>query len=110
MYVHLLDLPNFSVMGSVSEANSKMIGLINDYDRMYTSTEGLPIQGLSLQSSQKFPIYVDLRNAQEYKLSSLHIKITDRYNNLVSNLTNVQLILHIREKPPIQGEPTFLGR
>jgi hypothetical protein len=110
MYVHLLDLPNFSVMGSVSEVNSKMIGLINDYDRMYTSTEGLPIQGLSLQSSQKFPIYVDLRNPQEYKLSSLHIKITDRYNNLVSNLTNVQLILHIREKPPIQGEPTYLGR
>ena len=109
--MHLLDLPNFSAFGSVKEVNSKLIGMINDYENVFeTDVENNIIENVALQASQKFPIYVDLRNTDEIAVSSLHIRITDRFNNLLHTLTNVQLTLHFREKPATQDTVSVFSR
>jgi hypothetical protein len=106
LYVHLMDLPNFSVMGSMKQVNTKMVGLINNYDRIYelgdevSSLANKFSLSRSVMFNQQFPIYVDLRNPAVIETNQLRFQITDRFGTLIGsdNISNVQMVFHIRDK------------
>ena len=114
LYVHLMDLPNFSVMGSMKQVNTKMVGLINNYDRIYelgdevSSLANKFSLSRSVMFNQQFPIYVDLRNPSVIETNQLRFQITDRFGTLIGsdNISNVQMIFHIRDKVDEQILPT----
>jgi hypothetical protein len=93
-------------MGSMKQVNTKMVGLINNYDRIYelgdevSSLANKFSLSRSVMFNQQFPIYVDLRNPAVIETNQLRFQITDRFGTLIGsdNISNVQMVFHIRDK------------
>lgn len=98
IYVHLQDLPNRSIFGSMNQVNTKLIGCINKVDSVTVIQEQNNIQQRSLCWNAYEKMYVDLNNPSEIEVSQLSFRLTDRYMNPVVGIENTQLVLYLKEK------------
>lgn len=104
LYVHLEDLPNTSVMGSMNQLQTKLVALINKYDLITVLNDNANsgILNKSLTWNAHELLFVKLNNPAPIEISQLSIKITDRFMNLAEQVKNTQLIFYmIGDKFPI---------
>jgi len=97
LYVHLEDLPNTSVMGSMNQLQTKLVALINKYDLITvlndSSTSGILNKSLTWNAHEL--LFVKLNNPAPIEISQLSIKLTDRFMNLAEQVKNTQLIFYM---------------
>jgi len=104
LYVHLEDLPNTSVMGSMNQLQTKLVGVINKYDHITTIAENTTSIITSLAWNAYEMLYVKLNNPSPIELSQLNIRITSRYMNLATQVDNTQLVFYLIGDEPKRNE------
>ena len=97
IYVHLLDLPNMSVFGSMSQTMTRLVACINKYDSLsYIDSDNdgsYTTQALCWNAYT--PLYIKLNNPAPIELSELSIRLTDRFYNRIQSITNTQLVFYM---------------
>ncbi len=96
IYVHLEDLPNTSVMGSMNQLQTKLVACINKYDSISiinTDVDGTQTSSLCWNAYE--PLYIKLNNPSPIQLSQLSIRLTDRFMNSIPALSNTQLVFYL---------------
>ena len=97
IYVHLLDLPNMSVFGSMSQTMTRLVACINKYDSLsyIDSDNDGSYSTQALCWNAYTPLYIKLNNPAPIELSELSIRLTDRFYNRIKSITNTQLVFYM---------------
>jgi len=104
LYVHLDDLPNTSVMGSMNQVQTKLVGVINKFDAQSVVKENNNSIVTALSWNAHELLYVKLNNPSPIELSQLNLRLTDRFMRLASQITNTQLVFYLIGDDPKSKE------
>ena len=104
LYVHLDDLPNTSVMGSMNQVQTRLVGVINKFDAQSVVKENNNTIVNALSWNAHELLYVKLNNPSPIELSQLNLRLTDRFMRLASQITNTQLVFYLVGDDPKRNE------
>lgn len=105
IYVHIEDLAIKSSMGSMCQAQTKLVACINKVDQ-FQNIRSSNTKSSNVYSWNAYEIlYIDLHNPDTLELSEIRIRLTDRYMNNIDDISNTQLIFYV--KPLDSTDITF---
>tara|TARA_Y100001972_G_scaffold23493_1_gene28183 strand:- start:3630 stop:6491 length:2862 start_codon:yes stop_codon:yes gene_type:complete len=104
LYVHLDDLPNTSVMGSMNQVQTKLVGVINKFDAQSVVVDNNNQKITSLSWNAHELLFVKLNNPSPIELSQLNLRLTDRFMNPASQIQNTQLVFYLVGDEPKRNE------
>lgn len=97
IHVLLNSLPNESIMGSINEVNSKLLAVLNRFDRRTVENQDTIYTANTYSWNAYEKNYIKLRNPHPIDVSQLSFTLVNRFNKFCTQVKRSLFVLYMRE-------------